>query len=127
MTRFFIALAVTTAAIFGIVQFGTNSGWYPKPSFFSATLILLAFTTAVMFVYLVRANRSGFFVQLYLITMVFKLLAYCGFNLWMILTDRESAVGNVVFFMITYFVFTVLEIAFLYGKISNQNGSRKQA
>jgi hypothetical protein len=53
--------------------------------------------------------------------MVVKVLAYCTYNLIMIMSDRPAAIGNVAFFMIAYFIFTALEIAFLYRKIAGQD------
>ena len=70
----------------------------------------------MIFVYLVRAGDNSF-VQLYLLTMVVKLLAYCAYNVVIILQDRENAGINVGFFLITYLLFTTLELAFLYRRI----------
>jgi hypothetical protein len=126
LIRFFISLAVAAAVVSGFVLWGVNDGWFEFPSFFLKTLIFLGFTTSVIFVYLYKANKPTFFLQLYLMTMVLKLLAYLGYNFIMILNDRASAVGNVVFFMVTYFLFTVVEIVFLYHKISGQNPSENE-
>lgn len=116
-------MAIATAVVAGFVWWGAGEGWFLLPTFFLKTLIFLVFSTSVIFVYLYQANKPTFFLQLYLVTMVLKLLAYCAYNFIMILNDRASAVGNVVFFMVTYFLFTILEIAFLYHKISGQNPS----
>lgn len=94
--------------------------WIPRlPSFFYQTLIFLLFTTATIFVYLFKVDKPGFFIQLYLLTMVVKFIAYGAYNLLMIMEDRAGASVNVVFFMILYFTFTGVEIGFLYRKISN--------
>lgn len=121
MFRFFIALLLTAALIAATVLLAASSGYFAKPTFFLKTLILLTFATGMIYVYLYKANKPEFFLQLYLLTMVVKLLAYCAYNLVMILTDKAAATGNVVFFMATYFVFTILEVAFLYGKIAGRN------
>lgn len=126
MIRFFISLAVATALIAGFVLWGVDETWFQRPSFFVQTLIFLVFSTGLIYVYLYQAKKPTFFLQLYLLTMVLKLLAYCAYNFVMILNDKMNAVGNVVFFMITYFLFTVLEIAFLYHKISGQNPSENE-
>jgi hypothetical protein len=127
LIRFFISLVIATGFVAGAVLFGVHEEWFMRPTFFIKTLVFLVFGTAVIFVYLYKANKTGFFLQLYLLTMVLKLLAYCGYNLIMILTDRASAVENVVFFMVTYFIFTLLEIVFLYGKISGQNTTQNHS
>ena len=75
-----------------------------------------------IFVYLYKVNKPDFFVQLYLLTMAVKLVAYGAYNLLMILKDKSGAAENVVFFMILYLVFTTLEIVFLYRKITGSEG-----
>jgi hypothetical protein len=51
--------------------------------------------------------------------MVVKLLAYGAYNVAVIIMDRAGAPSNVVFFLVLYFIFTALEVAFLYRKISS--------
>jgi hypothetical protein len=121
--RFFVVLLLTAGVIVAAVHIGVAEGYFSQPTFFWKSLIFLTFSTAMIFVYLYKANNPGFFLQLYLLTMVVKLLAYCAFCLVMILTDKRSAIGNAVFFMSTYFVFTVIEIAFLFKRINGQKGS----
>ena len=122
MARFFIALiltaillgsAVFAAGVFGVLQI---------PSFFLSTLALLTGSTGLIYRYLHKADSGAFFVQMYLLTMVIKVLAYGTYNLIMILRDKASAVENVVFFMVTYFIFTALEIGFLHQKILTRRG-----
>lgn len=91
------------------------------PSFFYQTLIFVGFSVAVLYAYLYKVEKPNHFVQLYLLTMAVKLLAYGAYVVVIILQDREGAVENVVFFMIAYFVFSALEIAFLYHKISRES------
>ena len=93
---------------------------FQAPSFFLSTLLLLAVSTGVIYRYLHKADSGVFFVQMYLLTMVIKVLAYGAYNLIMILRDKASAVENVVFFMLTYFIFTALEIGFLHRKIDTR-------
>lgn len=114
-------LLLTAAVIAATVLLAASSGYFAKPSFFLKTLILLTFATGMIYVYLYKANKPEFFLQLYLLTMVVKLLAYCAYNLVMIISDRAAATGNVVFFMVTYFVFTILEVGFLYRKITGRD------
>jgi hypothetical protein len=57
-------------------------------------------------------------VQLYLLSMVVKLIAFLAYNLVMVLDDRKGAMANVLYFLLVYFIFTAVEIAFLYKRIS---------
>ena len=122
MIRFIVAL-VALGALF--VLTGSWMLWQQTllslPSFFYQTLIFVAFSVALVCAYLYKVNKPAIFVQLYLLTMAVKLLAYGAYVVVIILQDRAGAVENVVFFMIAYFVFSALEIGFLYHKISRES------
>jgi hypothetical protein len=118
--KFFIALFFSAILLAGGTLTGVAEGIFPEPSFFLQTLIFLVFSTGLLFVYLFKANKPDFFLQLYLLSMTVKLLAYCVYCLIVILDDRDGAVSNMVFFMACYFIFTALEIGFLYHKINRQ-------
>jgi hypothetical protein len=120
LIRFFLAMLLSAIVLAGVTWIAHCQLWiHGFPSFFYQTLIFLVFATTTIFAYLYNANRPDFFVQLYLLTMVVKFLAYGAYNLFMILEDKDGASLNVVFFMIIYIVFTALEIAFLYRRITN--------
>jgi hypothetical protein len=121
--RFIITLLLSACLIGAFVIYASEQGYFARPSLYLVTLIFLTFSTALIFFYLYTAEKPGFFVQLYLLTMAVKVLAYLAFCFVMISKDKASAAGNVVFFMCTYFVFTALEIGFLYRKISSQKPS----
>lgn len=120
MIRFMVVLLALAVAVAGgtwLLHVNGNVAW---PSFFTETLILLIFSTALIFGYLYRSDKPDFFVQLYLLSMVVKLVAYGAYMFVVILDDAPGAVANVVFFMATYFIFTVAEIAFLHRKITRR-------
>jgi hypothetical protein len=118
--KFFISLFISAAALGGITLLGVSEDLFDRPSFFFQTLIFLVFSTGLLFIYLFKANKPDFFLQLYLLSMTVKLLAYCSYCLIVVLEDRPGAIENVVFFMVCYFIFTALEIGFLYRKINGR-------
>jgi hypothetical protein len=93
-----------------------------RPSFLFETTALVVFATAVIFLYLYRLKKPSFFVQLYLLSMAVKLIAFLAYNLIMILDDKKGAIANVLYFLLVYFIFTAVEIAFLYKRISGKPG-----
>ena len=93
--------------------------WVPLPTFFIETLFLLSLSTLLIVVYLLRSN-SAYFSQLYLLTVVVKLIALVGFVFWMLYDDYPNAIPNIVFFLICYVVFTAAEVIFLYEKITRR-------
>jgi hypothetical protein len=103
----------------GATWFAADQFGLVLPTFFYQTLILVFFTTTVVFVYLYRAIKPLYFVQLYLLTMSVKIIAYGVYVYFMITGDRDGALANVVFFLACYVIFTILEITFLYRKISS--------
>jgi hypothetical protein len=117
--RFTAILAGVTLLVAGFTVLASWQHWIEHlPSFFYETLILLLFSTLTIFAYLYRLHRPDFFVPLYLLTMAVKLLAFGAYNAVMILMDKAGAIANVIFFLLIYVLFTVLEIAFLYRKVS---------
>jgi hypothetical protein len=118
--KFFIATLAATILLGGFLKIAGDAGWLTQtPSFAFQTLTLLFIGTVTIYGYLYKATKPQFFVQLYLLTMAVKLLAYAAYNLVMITKDKPGAVANVIFFMTAYFIFTILEIGFLYRKIRN--------
>lgn len=120
MIRFILVLLIVAAVVAGFILLAHQLQWIEVlPTFFYQTLIFLLFSTALIYRYLYRAEKPGFFVQLYLLTMAVKLMAYLAYNLVVVMEDPGGATLNVVFFMSTYCIFTALEIVFLYRKITH--------
>jgi hypothetical protein len=121
LTRFFLTLAIVSCILVGAAMLLVHRHWVATlPSYFYQTLIFLLFGTSVLFVYLYRFNKPDFFVHLYLLSMVVKLIAYGAYNFVMILDDKNGATQNIVWFGVLYFIFTALEIGFLYRRIAGQ-------
>ncbi len=122
MIRFFVVLMASASAIWGLSWLAHESAWISKlPTFFYQTLIFLTFGTGIMFRYLYRINKPETFVQLYLFMMVVKILAFGAYAFFIVLKDRPGATYNIVFFLICYFIFTALEIAFLFRKTNHDH------
>ena len=120
MIKFCLVLLVAAMVMAGVTFLALNLSWIDAlPSFFYQILLFLIFATVVVFRYLYRVDKPDFFVQLYLLTIVVKFIAYVVFNLVVILQDRAGAAKNVAFFLINYLLFTALEVVFLYRKISH--------
>ena len=122
MSRFFITIIVLTLALPPAIGYMHDQGWIgQKPSFLLETTLLVAFATSLIFFYLYRWGKPRLFVQLYLLSMVVKLLACFAYTVLMILQDRHGAVPNVIYFLAIYFLYTTVEIAFLYRKITGNS------
>lgn len=111
MSRFFVLLFVVTAIIIGSVfLLGLRI-----PTFTVQTTFLLLLGTSVIVVVLFRERRrTGTLVVPYLASIVLKILIYGTYVFFMIRKQPSEGVPNVIFFGVLYFVFTFLEIRFLY-------------
>jgi hypothetical protein len=105
---------------------GVHFGWIDLPTFLYPTLLLLLISTIIIFRYLHRVKEPAQFTQLYLLLMVVKLIAYLGYNILMVLDDRKGAAANVLFFLLLYFMFTAIEVAFLYRVVARTPPSQIQ-
>ena len=119
MFRFLIAAAVLTLSLPPLVSYLFDQGYVSRiPSFLHESTWLVATLTSIIFVYLYRMGKPALFVQFYLLSLVVKLIACLTYTLVIILKSRSGAVANVVYLLAVYFLYTALEIAFLYRKIS---------
>ncbi|MGE0586955.1 MAG: hypothetical protein AB7O48_00150 [Cyclobacteriaceae bacterium] len=107
-----------TAAVAIAVVFGYSIA--PLPSFFYQSLALLLVGTGGIYFYLVDIKREkpDYFVQIYIATLFAKILAYGAYMFFVLWEDKGGAANNALFFMVTYFIFTAIEIIFLYRKVN---------
>ncbi|GAB1445990.1 hypothetical protein MASR2M41_17350 [Flammeovirgaceae bacterium] len=74
---------------------------------------------AGMYYYLVdiKSEKPKYFAQLYLLSLSVKLLAYGAYILFVLVKSPSHAAANAGVFVVTYILFTALEVGFLYRKI----------
>jgi hypothetical protein len=119
LIRFLIAVLAVALCAALTMFLAVRLGWVASaPSWYPQSVIILGAFTLVIYRYLDRLNKPGLFVQIYLLSMAVKLLAYGVYVALMILDDKSGANKNVLFFLILYVVFTGLEVAFLHRKIA---------
>lgn len=122
MIRFVAVVLTVGVCIVALVLLSATLGWIVAiPSYYIQSTLLLVISTIVIYRYLDRVNRPAMFVQIYLLSMVIKLLAYGTYVALMIAADKAGANGNVFFFLILYVLFTALEVAFLHRKIAGNH------
>lgn len=119
MIRFLASLVLTSALLTGSLLMAIRIGWMSgMPTFFIEIVVFLFLSTLGLYGFLLKASGGKNFIQVYLLTMVVKILAYAAFGLIVVYRDPEGAPSNVGIFAIAYLVFTALEIGFLYRKIA---------
>ena len=88
------------------------------PSYYVQSAILLALCTIIIYRYLERVQSPSTFVQIYLLSMAVKLLAYGAYVAFMVMGDKPGANRNVLFFLVLYVALTTVEVLFLRRKIA---------
>ena len=111
--RFYLTLSLTALVVVSTGYFYLFS---LLPSYFYQTVTLLLLGTAGIYFYLIdiKAARPRHFVQLYMLTLFAKLVAYGGYVFFVVWDDPAEASANALVFMIVYLLFTTIEVFFLY-------------
>ncbi len=114
--KFLFTLLSAGLLVVGIYWFASPQ----LPSFFYQTLALLLLGTGAIYFYLIdiKKEKPEYFVQLYMATLFVKILAYGAYVFFVVWDDKAQAGDNALFFMVTYFLFTAVEVTFLYRKVS---------
>ncbi len=115
---FFSLLVVLSAAI---LWFTLLSGWISlAPSYAFEIVVLLALTTLVIYYYLFQWSKTKpqLFAQFYLLSIAIKIAAYGVFVAIIVVLDPKMAISNAILFLISYLLFTVLEVLFLFRQVN---------
>lgn len=110
--------ALTGLMIYLSVLIFVELGWLlHAPSYTIIILLSLLFVTAVIYNYIARFAAMGpeAITRFYLLSIALKLMVGCSMILVVVIFDRDGASGNTVLFLISYIIFTSVEIVFLFG------------
>jgi len=120
LLKFLFYLFILSALVATVMYVGHRQGFFPFPSYGWEIIFYMAFSTAAMVNILLKKSGPVLFTQLYLLTIVIKILAGSVVILFIIFINRREAFENAALFIITYILFTILEVTFLYRKANNQ-------
>lgn len=112
MTRFIILLIIAAALIAIAVVAGDRLNWWALPTYWKEILIVNFFITIIIFAYLqkVQNQQPQIFTQFYLLSIVLKMIGGLSLITFVVWDAPAAAIGNVVTFIVSYLVFTVLEV-----------------
>jgi|GEM_PF-5983680 len=119
--RFNIALAALTGTSFLTHQLAASRLWWPQPSWFLESLLFTAFSTALVYHYLLAflKRQPGKFILLYLLSITVKVLAAVAYLVTLLVLEPGGRPANAVAFLILYVLFTLLEVIFLWRPSQN--------
>jgi hypothetical protein len=126
LIRFAIAVVLISTLLFISVYVGRAQGYFSSPSFYIEIIAFQALVTLGFYAYLLRriSVSPQDFTPAFLLTLVLRFLLFAGFMLVIIVMDTLGAHANALFFMISYMILTVTEVAFLYRKVTSGNSSK---
>ncbi len=122
MLRFSLALTGLAIAILGGLVAGENFDWFVAPSVSRATILFLWLTHVIMYGMVVRQLKlhPADFVKIYLGMTVLRILFFGAFVFFIIRLDQDGAYPNALVFLVSYFLFTSIEVLALYRVVSSQ-------
>lgn len=97
---------------------GAGKGWFSMPTYALQITIISVITTASIYMVLARTAKPQLFVNLYLLTIVMKLIFYSALLLMMRLISPQSLEPNAILILAAYLLFTFLEVGVLFAKVN---------
>jgi ABC-type multidrug transport system permease subunit len=126
LIRFSIAVLLIAALLFFSVAFGSAQVYFAVPSFRVEIIVFLSVSTLAFYFYLLKkiAHNPEDFIGAFLLTLVLRFLLFAGLMFVIILMNKPGATANALFFMTTYVILTVVEVVFLYQKVTSAKTSK---
>ena len=124
MLKFILATSFSALTVVGAYYLAEYISWINAlPSFFKEIVIFTVLTTIVIYGYLNRFVNTSYFVQMFLLSMIIKMIASLAFITLIVFEDQAGVGPNVALFLLLYMLLTALEIVFLYPQISKKKGA----
>lgn len=118
MIRYLSSILALLFAISGLVFLGARQAWWPLPAFWMEILLFIFFITLVIGYNLLRLKKKqpDVFVQFYLLSIALKMVAGLAFIFFLVIDSPNEAYGSTALFIISYILFTALEVLFLVSR-----------
>jgi hypothetical protein len=116
---FFAMLATFVGfLLYAAAWLGANQGSFSMPNFAVEVTVVSILVTVSIYKVLARTSDPRLFTNIYLLTIVMKLIFYSALLLIIRFIAPESLMPNALFLMVAYLLFTVLEVAVLFRKVN---------
>lgn len=127
MIRFVLLALTLSALVMGAVGWGVDAGWVDHPSFAWEIIIFLFVTHVAGYNFVVRQldQRPEDFVKVYLGLTVIRILFFGIFIFVVIWIEPNAGSSNAVFFLVSYVLFTGLEVGALYRVVSSNDPTKR--
>jgi len=118
LLRFLLSLLALASVLALVTWAGSEWNWWALPLFWKEIIFFVFFITIVIGYNLIalRQKQAQVFTQFYLLSISLKLVAGLAFVFFIIWKAPAEAKGSAALFIVSYLVFTFLEVVFLVRK-----------
>lgn len=126
MLRFILLALLLGASLLGILAWGINQSWWTFPSFATETTIFLLVVHVAGYHFVTRQwkQHPTDFVKIYLGLTVLRILFFGIFVFLVIWLDAAGSTSNALYFLVSYFLFTILEVVALYRVVNGEKPTK---
>jgi hypothetical protein len=123
VARFFLSLSGVALLVGFTCWIGSVLGWWVLPLFWREVIFFgFAFTGIITYnLFLLRRKQPQSFVQFYLLSIILKMIIGLAFVFFLIWKSPTEIRGNVGLFLLTYLLFTLVEVFALMRKGNGKN------
>lgn len=120
--RFILLAGGLALLLVAMITLGAEKEYYKYPSYTKTIVLFLTVAHVGLFHFIVRhlGQHPQDFVKIYLGTTVLRILFFGVFIFLILRLDPRSGTGNALVFLVSYFLFTGLEVAMLYAAVRDQ-------
>jgi hypothetical protein len=118
LLRFLLSLLTGASMLVLVTWAGSEWNWWALPLFWKEIIFFVFFITVVIGYNLIalRQKQVQAFTQFYLLSISVKLVAGLAFMFFIIWKAPVEAKGSAALFIVSYLIFTFLEVVFLMRK-----------
>ena len=122
MLRFTLLAILLAAVLIAAVKAGITWGWFQRPGFDTEIIVFMTVSHIGLYSTITRQlnQRPELFVKIYLGATVLRILFFGVFVFAIIWLDPTTATQNALLFLLSYFLFTSLEVSALFIAVINQ-------
>lgn len=125
MIRFGWMTAIMACLLAGAVLLGVRQNWFDRPGYLEVIISFVAVATLVIYGFTSRkvTEAPEDFIRIYMTATVVRILLFGAGVALMVYLDPNGATANALLFLVTYLLFTILEVAVLWQEVNAKKSS----
>lgn len=120
MIRFGGLTIALAASLTAAVLLGVKQSWFERPGYLEVIVFFVAIATLVIYGFTSRkvTEAPEDFIRIYMTATVIRILLFGAGVALMVYFDPDGATANALLFLVTYLLFTILEVAVLWREVN---------